>query len=236
VGLSLVKVARKTGGIGSHMAAWIGRSAREVVDVAALTRGLGSTTLANPAIAVRVAREAVKIEKVQDLMRLVGDVGRVQSKAGTKAALDGLKLAEGPRDMARVAELAAKKGGKTRAILKIAGRGAIMLTVGTFNLAMWMFWAIMTVFGFVSSLKKMAERATERYCARRRRRIARKKAAEAARLAALQVPTEEPTVIYSSSPTLVPQITPVPVDQTPEPIESTVLSFRGARPLCAGRA
>ena len=125
---------------------------------------------------MRAAREAVKVDKAQGLVRLVGDVGRVQAKAGTQAALDGLKLAEGPRDMARIARLAAAKGGKTRAILKLAGRGAILLTVSTFNLAMWMFWAILTIFGFVSSLKRTTERVTERYCARRKLRRARAQA------------------------------------------------------------
>jgi hypothetical protein len=228
VGLSLVKAARKTGRMSAQLAAWIGRSVRETVDWAVLRRALAGATVSNPAIAVRAAREAVKVEKAQGLMRLVGDVGRVQSKAGTKAALDGLKLAERPRDMAKVAELAAKKGGKTRAILKVAGRGAIMLTVGTFNLAMWMFWALLTVFGFVSSLKKMSERATERYCARRRLRIAREReacaraereaAAHDTALAARAASSEEPAVIYSSSPALVPQsLGPAPQLPAPTP-------------------
>ena len=172
VGLTVVKAARKTGRIGGSMADWMSRSLRETVDVTALRRAVGGAAL-NPAAAVRAARQAVKIEKAQGLMRLAGDVGRVQSKAGTRAALDGLKLAEGPRDMSRVATLAAAKGGKTRAILKLAGRGAILLTVGTFNLVSWVFWAILTVLGFVSSLKKATERATERYCARRKLRRAR---------------------------------------------------------------
>jgi hypothetical protein len=75
--------------------------------------------------------------------------------------------------MSRIARLAATKGGKTRAIIKLAGRGAILLTLGTFNLAMWIFWAVLTVFGFASSLKRMTERATERYCACRKLRRAR---------------------------------------------------------------
>src|SRR5262249_27253300 len=118
---------------------------------------------------------AVKVEKARGLVDLVGDVGRVQAKAGTQAALDGLKVAEGPRDMSRLARLAAAKGGKTRAILKLAGRGAILLTMGTFNLAMWIFSALLTVFGFVASLKRATERMTERYCAWRKRRRARQR-------------------------------------------------------------
>ena len=39
---------------------------------------------------------------------------------------------------------------------------------------MWLFWAIVTVFGFVSSLKRMTERITERYCVRRKLRRVRR--------------------------------------------------------------
>jgi hypothetical protein len=169
-GLTLVKVARSTGRIGSRLATWIGRSLRESVDLAAAGRAVSSGGLAQPVLAVRAARTAVKGEKARELVRLVGDVGRVQARAGTQAALDGLKVAQGPRDVSRIARLAASKGGKTRAILKLAGRAAIMLTVGTFNLALWVFWALLTIFSFVASLKRMAERATEHYCARRKLR------------------------------------------------------------------
>ena len=118
--------------------------------------------IANPATAMREARTVVKADKAGGLMKLVGDVGTVQAKAGTQAALDGLKLAQGPREMARVAKLAEKKGGKTRAILKTLGRGAILLSLATFNLAAWIFGAILTLFGFVSSAKSGVERLTQR--------------------------------------------------------------------------
>jgi hypothetical protein len=187
IGLSVVKAARKAGQISSGMAAWITRSLREVVDWSALQRAVTGVRVSEPAAAVRAAREVVKAEKAQGLARLLGDVGRVQASAGTRAALDGLKLAEGPRDMARISRLAAAKGGKTRAILKLAGRGAIVLTMGTFNLAMWLFWAILSVLGFVSSLKRTTERITERGCRRRRRA---REAAAARRPAAPGEPLE----------------------------------------------
>jgi hypothetical protein len=179
-GITVVKAARKTGRIGGQLAGWIGRSLREVVDWTALRHAVRGASLTAPSAAVRAAREAVKVEKARDLTRLVGDVGRVQARAGTQAALDGLKLAEGPRDMSRIARLAAAKGGKTRAILKLAGRAAIVLTMGTFHLASWIFWAMLTGFGLLSSLKRTAERMTERHCARRRLRRARAAAASAA--------------------------------------------------------
>jgi hypothetical protein len=212
IGVTVVKVARKTGRIGARMAGWIRGSLREVIDWSALQRAIGGARVTDPAVAVRAAREAVKVEKAEGLVQLVSDVGRVQAKAGTQAALDGLKLAQGPRDMSRIARLAAAKGGKTRAILKVAGRGAILLTVSAFNLAMWLFWALLTMLGFVASLKRMTERATERYCLHRRRRIARKQREEEERctreqrLAALVASAEEPPVIYSSAPALAPKI------------------------------
>jgi hypothetical protein len=221
VGLTVVKAAGKTGRIGGRMAEWIGRSLREIIDWSALTRVVRGASVAEPAVAVRASREVVKVEKAQELVGLVGDVGRVQARAGTQAAFDGLRLAEGPRDMSRIARLAATKGPKTRAILKLAGRGAILLTLGTFNLAMWIFWAALTLFGFASSLKRMTERATERYCARRKLRRARilaqhereerERRAREQRLALLAASAEEPTVIYSTAPAMVPKLDMVDV-------------------------
>ena len=160
IGLSAVKAARRTGRIGAGMADWVGRSLREIVDWSALKRA--GAAIADPATAIREARTVVKADKADNLMKLANDVGRVQAKAGTQAALDGLKLAEGPRDMARIAKLAEKKGGKTRAILKTLGRGAILLSLATFNLAAWILGAILTVLGFVSSAKSGVERLTQR--------------------------------------------------------------------------
>src|SRR5262245_9244992 len=82
VGLTVVKAARKTGRLGGAMAAWIKRSLREVVDWTALKRAINSASIAEPAAAARGVRGAVKVEKAQELVRLVGDVGRVQARAG----------------------------------------------------------------------------------------------------------------------------------------------------------
>jgi hypothetical protein len=137
VGLTLAKVARRTGRI-------------------------------NPVLAVRVAREAVKVEKAGGLTELISDVGRIESKAGTQAALDSLEIAQEPRDISLLARLSAAKGGKTRAIVKLAGRAAIIAAVGTIDLATWLLWAALMLFGFISSCKAAVERMTLRYLQRRR--------------------------------------------------------------------
>jgi hypothetical protein len=87
-----------------------------------------------------------------------------------RGALDSLKLAERPKDMARLASLAAVKGGKTRAIVKLLGRGAIFLGTSMFTLASWMFWALFNLVALCMALKRAAERMTQRYCDRQRAR------------------------------------------------------------------
>jgi hypothetical protein len=174
VGVSVAKVARKTGRLSASLADTIGRSLRSIVDWPKLRSAIAGVSISEPALAMRAAREAVKVEKAGGLMTLVRDVGRVQSKAGTKAALDGLKIAESPAEVSRLARLAEKAGGKTRAILKVAGRGALMLTFAVIDLAMWIAGALLTVFGLVTSLKSTTERVTQRMIDRgKRRRLAR---------------------------------------------------------------
>lgn len=183
MGLSLVKAARKTGRISQRMAGSVTRSLRSVVDTSAVRKVSSVSSLADPALAARAAREAVKIEKADDLFRLARDVGHVQGKAGTRAALDGLKIADNPRQMARVAKLAEKQGGKTRAILKLLGRGAIALTVAAFDLSLWVLWAALTIFGFIASMKGAVERATWRGLQKRKARRAKRELERRRRLA-----------------------------------------------------
>ena len=124
-------------------------------------------------MALRLARDAVKVDRAEGLVTMMRDVGRVQSKAGTRAALDGLRLAEEPRDMARIARVAATKGGKTRAVMKVLGRGAIALTTGLFDLTLWVFWAVAHLLGFCVTLKRLTERITLWAIARGKHRRAR---------------------------------------------------------------
>jgi hypothetical protein len=176
IGFSVVKAVRKTGRLSESLALWIGRSVREVIDWRAMRRVGASVT--DPAVAVRAAREAVKLEKAQGLVGLANDIGRVQARAGTQAAFDALKIARGPTEVARIAKLAEKKGSKTRAILKTLGSGALFLSVATSNLALWILGAIAAVLGLVSSTKSVAERCALRHLTRKRQREGQRQHAE----------------------------------------------------------
>jgi hypothetical protein len=170
VGLTLVKDARRAGRLSAGLGAWAGRSAAALVDKPLLERAVAEASLLQPSQTVRTIKAAVKLDRASEMVAVVKDVGRVGERAGARAALDVLKVAEGPEDVARAARLAAAKGGQTRAIIKILGRGALVLASGAFSLASWVFAALCALFGFVSSIKSMTERLSLAYFRRRRLR------------------------------------------------------------------
>ena len=173
-GLTLVKDARKVGRLGEGLAEWTGRSVRQVVDGPVLENAVGSASVLRPGKSVSAIRAAFRAEKAGALVRLAKDVGRVGERAGIRAAQDTLRIAENPKDVARAARLAESKGGQTRAILKILGRGALLLAAGAFNLTLWLFGALMALFGFLSSIKATTERLTQSWLDHRKVRRLRK--------------------------------------------------------------
>jgi hypothetical protein len=179
-GLTLVKDARKVGRLGEGLTEWAGRSAREVVDTSALENAVSSAAVTRPTQTVSAITAAFRAEKAGGLVRLAKDVGRVSEKAGARGALDTLKIAEGPEDVARAARLAEASGGKTRAILKLFGRGALLLAAGAFNLSWWVFGALFALFSLLASIKATTERVTQSFIDHGKRRRLRRQLASIA--------------------------------------------------------
>jgi hypothetical protein len=179
-GLTLVKDARKVGRLGEGLGEWAGRSARDIVDTPMLQNAVETGSVMRPGQTVSAIKAAFHAEEAGALVRLAKDVGRVGEKAGMRGALDTLEIAEGPKDVARAARLAESKGGQTRAILKLLGRGALLLAAGAFNLTLWVFGALLALFGFLSSIKATTERLTLSWLFRKKAQRLRKQAAAAA--------------------------------------------------------
>ena len=173
-GLTLVKDTRKLGRLSEGLVQVAGRSAREVVDTPALQKAVASGSALRPGETIGAMKAAFRAEKAGALVRLAKDVGRVGEKAGIKAAQDTLKIAESPKEVARAARLAEKKGGQTRAILKTLGRGALLLATGIFNLTLWVFGLALTLLGFMCSIKATTERLTWAWLRRKKARRARR--------------------------------------------------------------
>lgn len=167
-GLSFVKAAGRAGRMGAGMRAAVLAPLRGLVDPAALAAALAPGAVRQPAAVLRAVRGSIRMDKARDLLRLAGNIGRVQAKAGSRAAFDALRIAETPQDLARLATLAAARGGKTRAVLRLLGRGAIALTFGAWQAASWLLWALLLVLGWCASLKGLTERAALRFIRRRK--------------------------------------------------------------------
>jgi hypothetical protein len=192
-GLTLVKDARKVGRLGEGLTRWAGRSAYEVVDAPMLQRAVANGSLNRPGETISAVKAAFRAEKAGGLVRLAKDVGRIGEKAGARGALDTLKIAEGPKDVARAARLAESKTGQTRGIMKILGRGALFLTLGALNFTWWVFGAILALFGLVTSIKAGTERMTQAWIDRGKANRARRLLA-AAKARALAQPATLPNL------------------------------------------
>ena len=179
-GLTMVKDARKIGRLGEGLTEWAGRSARDIVDTPMLQNAVETGSVMRPGQTVAAIKAAFHPGEAGALVRLAKDAGRVGEKAGMRGALDTLQIAEGPKDVARAARLAESKGSQTRAILKILGRGALLLAAGAFDLTLWVFWAVLALFGFLSSIKATTERLTLSWLLRKKARRLRNQMAAAA--------------------------------------------------------
>jgi hypothetical protein len=82
--------------------------------------------------------------------------------------------------VARAARLAEASGSKTRAILKLLGRGALLLAAGAFDLSIWVFGAIFALVSFLISIKATTERMTQSWIDRGKRRRLRQQLASLA--------------------------------------------------------
>jgi len=167
LGMSLAGIAVTAGAYASFGAGAPARAGLSIIKAGAKTERTGA----------RLAR-VLRWERPAALIEAAGEVGTVQAKAGSRAAVETLRLAEQPKDLGKFARLAVAKGGSTRAVLKLFGRGAIVLARSVFDLGMALAFALANVLGFCVSIKRTAERATLAVIRRRKmRRLARRVAA-----------------------------------------------------------
>lgn len=176
VGVSLVKVAYKSGRVGAGLGRWVRSSVQDVASAA----GNGKVATMRTHAGASVIKASAPGMAAAGLTRLAKDTGRIQTNAGTRAAFDALKLADGPGDVARAAKLAEAKGSQTRAIFKTLGRGALVLGSGVAGLIGWLAGALMTLLGVLVSIKSATERATQAWLDRRKARRLKTALADAA--------------------------------------------------------
>jgi hypothetical protein len=84
----------------------------------------------------------------------LADLGTVESKAGTRATLQGLREVEGLSEVSKLKQLASAKGRSTLAVLKTLGRSALVLGAVAATAAGWILAAIVNLFLIVLAIQK----------------------------------------------------------------------------------
>jgi hypothetical protein len=129
-GTTTLKLAVRTGRQSRPLAARLGRSAGAAVDREALalaTAAAGRLDLA----ALRQGAKGVLRPGALREIRVVGEESaRIQARLGARGTLQALSVAESADDLRRVARLSEGMGGRTRAVLALLGRGALVLGSG----------------------------------------------------------------------------------------------------------
>jgi len=150
-GVTLVKAARKSGRLSPALAASTARVLHVAVDLKALHDAVRSAARLDVARARQGVRTAVRPAALGRLRAVADDSLVLYRRAGARTTQDALGLAHDAGEVRKAARLAEHYGGSTRAVLKILGRGALVLVGSLMTFAGWMLagvvWLWATVLG-----------------------------------------------------------------------------------------
>lgn len=136
---------------GTYFASGAGAPARAGVTLFKAARRTGKIGVNLAADMTRIVRSGRGGRAVAAL----ADVGRIESKAGARAAMEGMKHADDVADLAKIGKLAERNGSTTLAVLKTLGRGAIALGAGAVTGALWIMGAATNIFFLVLTISTL---------------------------------------------------------------------------------
>ena len=163
VALAGVGVAVTAGTYFSFGAAAPARAGLSVIKVAQRTRRISEGLIASFGRAFRTGRSG-------DVVAAAAGLGRIESKAGARAAFEGLRHAENLKDVSRLERLASAKGRSTLAILKMLGRGAIVLGAFALSTLGWVVAAAINLYLLIAAIAGAFAALVRRLWPRRRDR------------------------------------------------------------------
>jgi hypothetical protein len=109
-------------------------------------------------LSANLVSDASRLARSGGTGKLVGafsDLGKIESKAGARTAVEGLRHADNVTDLTKVGALAEKNGSKTLAILKTLGRGAFALGAGALTASLWVMGAAVNIFLIVIAISTL---------------------------------------------------------------------------------
>jgi hypothetical protein len=156
-GLSLTKALQKSGRLSKSLAGDLTRVAGAAIDRDALKASLAAAGRFEFGGLRNASARVLRPAAVAELRQLGGDVSTVYRRAGARGAQDVLSVAGSGSEVTTAARIAVAKGTKTRAILKVLGRGVLLAGSLSLTLAGW----LLTFIGFFFAVASFARRLGE---------------------------------------------------------------------------
>ncbi len=145
IGVSLMKVAKRTGTLTRAFARELRNIVRAAVNFPQLRKTLSTVSLTNNAATRRsVTTYASKVD-FSRLTPLLDDMSRLQRNAGPAESVRLLSHVETGNDLRRVAQMSGELGVKTRGIMALTGKTSLRAFKSLTNLFLWVLqwiWAI----------------------------------------------------------------------------------------------
>lgn len=153
-GLSVVKSASKAGKLSPALTAGLARTAAGAIDRPALNASLAAAARLDLAGARMASANLIRPAAMKRLAALGQDTGTLYAKTGQRGLRQVLNIAEDAGDIGKAAKLSSTAGSKTRAILTLLGRSALVLGGLSLTAAGWLF----ALLGYALALAMLAQR------------------------------------------------------------------------------
>ncbi|WP_147283724.1 hypothetical protein [Bosea caraganae] len=153
-GLSIVKSASKAGKLSPALTAGLARTAASAIDRPALKASLAAAAKLDLAGARMASANLIRPAAMKSFAALGQDTGTLYAKTGQRGLRQVLNVAEDAGDIGKAAKLSSTAGSKTRAILKLLGRSALVLGGLSLTAASW----LLALVGWALAVAMVAQR------------------------------------------------------------------------------
>jgi hypothetical protein len=145
VGVSLMKVAKRTGALTAAFARQLGDLMRRAVDFPGLRRSLNNVSLTDSAATRRAVSNYASSINLKPLTPVFDDMAALQRNAGPAESVRLLSRVENTNDLRRITEMSGTLGVKTRGVMALTGKTSLRAFKTFTNLVRWLLgwiWAI----------------------------------------------------------------------------------------------
>ncbi|MEQ8267911.1 MAG: hypothetical protein RH982_11985 [Parvibaculum sp.] len=166
IGVSLLKVARKTGSITANFARDVTRVLQEAVNFEKLRGTLRSVDLTDTAATRRAIVEYTDTISMARVTPILDDVAALEKATGPADTVRIMKYVNSTDDLARVTKMSGTLGTKTRGVIELTGKTSLRAFKTAWNLVLM---ALEWIWAIVAGVGALFATALGRRVVRRRR-------------------------------------------------------------------